>query len=234
MTDFEGLFRRFVQLHPSELTKDEAKALAGLILSDSRSCALLPKSFDKQRDRSKFAQVLTRAYIEEEYAEVLDYRRRLLNSAGRHKRQRAPIIALILYATWIEHTVNVIVIGAARLKGVSGDVDAVARSIVGADFTARVTRIWTQYEAPLLDRTQRTKLIRLMKLRNDMVHYKWIGEHPDKLQSSLSHMRTTVQQAPTLVRYLRTIERQVTTARFRPRVRKLLKLMGSSASNTTI
>src|SRR5688500_18295843 len=143
MNDFSDLFERFVRISPSDLSREDAERLAQLIQSDSRLCLQLPQSFNHQRDRSQFARALNRSWVEEEYAEVLDYRRKLLRSAAQHRRQRAPIIALLLYATWIEHTINVVIIGSGRLNSLSaGSVDDMARRIVATDFTSRVTKMW--------------------------------------------------------------------------------------------
>ena len=231
MNDLSELFDRFEQLPPSDLHRAEAERLAQLIQGDSRCCALLPSSFASRRDRARFRRALTRAWLEEEYAEVLDYRPRLLRAAGQHRRRRAPLVALVLYATWIEHTVNAIVIGAARINGPwTGHVDDLARHIVAADFPVRLSKMWSRYKAPTLDHTVKARLLRFMELRNDLVHYKWIGHSPVELERELAHMRTLAANARSLVTYLRGIERRVTTAKFRPRIRRLLGLRAGRAA----
>jgi len=225
--DFDSLFARFEDLGPARLTTADAERLAHLIQSDPRCCSKLPKSFGSRRARQRFRRILTQAWIEEGYAEVLDYRPRLLRSASQHRRRQAPLVALVLYATWVEHTVNAIVIGAARMTSFQGSVDDLARRIVAEDFPVRVSRIWSRYKAPRLDRTMKGRMLRLMELRNDFVHYKWIGLAPATLQAELTHMRTIVTNAPSLVTYLRGLEREITTVKFRPRIRKLLKLRTS-------
>lgn len=231
MTELATLFEQFENDGPAGLARPDAERLAHLIQSDPRCCAALPKSFQSRRSRTRFRAVLTAAWIDEEYAEVFDYRRKLLRSAGRHRRYHAPLVALILYAVWIEHTVNAIVISAARINSRQiADVDAMARKIVETKFPDRVSRLWAQHRAPAIDRTMRSRLCRFMELRNDLVHYKWIGRRPGDLQNDLDHMRTLVQSAPSLVVSLRRIERQVTTAKFRPRIRELLGLSSTRRS----
>jgi hypothetical protein len=229
MDDLRQLFARFEESPPSHLARADAERLAQLIQSDPRCCAGLPRSFASRRTRTRFRKVLTTAWLDEAYAEVLDYRPRLLRSAGQHKRRRAPLVALVLYAIWIEHTVNAIVISAARLRGHTGDVDALAQQIVAADFPTRLSRLWTRYHAPALDRVMKARVLKFMDLRNDMVHYKWIGLSPAALESELSHMRTLVAGARTLVTYLRKIERRVTTLWFRRQIRALLGLRSPRA-----
>jgi len=64
----------------------------------------------------------------------------LLKAAARHKQRRAPLIALLLYATWIEHTVNALIIGSARIaQTFSGDIDDMARRVVAKDFPTRLS-----------------------------------------------------------------------------------------------
>ena len=225
MDDLDQLFNRFERVKPSELPRSDLQRLAHLIQSDSRCCAALPRTFASRRDRARFRRVLHQAWLEEEYAEVLDYRPGLLRSAAQHRRRRAPLLAVVLYATWIEHTVNAIVIGAGRMSGRwTGPVDDLARSIVGSDFKRRLYALWAQYQAPSLDRTIKKRLVNFMELRNDLVHYKWIGVPPARLEMDLAHMRTLAASASELVRHLRRTERLVTTAKFRPRIRRLLGL----------
>ena len=231
MTELDRLFEQFENDGPAALARADAERLAQLIQSDSRCCAALPRSFRSRRARARFRSILTKAWIDEQYAEVLDYRRKLLRSAGQHRRHHAPLVALILYAVWIEHTVNAIVIGAARINSRPiVDVDAMARQIVAADFHDRLSRLWARHHAPALDRILKGRLRRFMELRNELVHYKWIGQKPADLQNSLAHMRTLVQGAPSLVANLRRLERQVTTAKFRPRIQELLGLSSARRS----
>ena len=229
MSDFDNLFARFEELGPIALPRPDVERLAALIQSDSRCCAMLPRSFATRQSRRRFRTVLARAWIDEEYAEVLDYRQKLLRSASQHRRHRAPFVAIVLYATWIEHSVNAIVIGSARLHGPLPDhVDTVARRIVGADFPTRLSQMWSRYKAPNLDRTTKRRILEFMELRNDLVHYKWIGRAPKDMESHLGHMRTVVGNVGSIVQELRKIERQVTTAKFRPRIRALLGLRGGN------
>jgi hypothetical protein len=231
MNDLEQLFDRFERVEPSELSRADAQRLAQLIQSDSRCCAALPSSFGSRRERVRFRRALQQAWLEEEYAEVLDYRPRLLRSATQHRRRRAPLLAIVLYATWIEHTVNAIVIGAGRMSDRwTGTVDDMARNIVAADFPARLNKMWSRYQAPPLDRTVKQRLVKFMELRNELVHYKWIGVAPARLEADLSHMRTLASSAPELVGHLRRAERLVTTAKFRPRIRRLLGLESPRAT----
>jgi hypothetical protein len=153
--------------------------LAQLIQSDSRCCAALPRSFAQRRTRARFRKILTKGWIDEDYYEVVDYRPRLPKAAARHKQRRAPLIALLLYATWIEHTVNALIIGSARIaQTFSGDIDDMARRVVAKDFPTRLSHEWSRHKAPPLDRIIKKRILRYMKLRNDLVHYKWIGLNP--------------------------------------------------------
>jgi hypothetical protein len=219
------LFARFEELHPRDLPRPDAERLAQLIQSDPRCCAMLPRSFATRRERAQFRRVLAQAWLNEEYAEVLDYRPRLLQSARQHRRRRAPLIALVLYATWLEHTVNAIIIGAARIDGsFNGHVDDLARRIVDKNFPTRLSGMWTRYKAPPLDRTMKKRMLEFMELRNELIHYKWIGHPPARLETELVHMRTLVGNVRSLVTYLKGIERQITTLKYRPRIRALLEL----------
>lgn len=231
MSDLDELFDRFERLGPSELSRADAERLAQLIQSDSRCCTALPRSFGNRRARKRFRRALHRAWIEEQYAEVLDYRPRLLRSAARHRRHRAPLLAIVLYATWIEHSVNAIVIGAARVSGQwTRSADELARHIVAADFHARLNGMWSKFKAPPLDRLIKKRLDKFMTLRNQLVHYKWIGVTPERLAEDLGHMRTIAATAPELVTHLRRAERQVTTISYRPRIRRLLGLRAVTSS----
>ena len=72
----------------------------------------------------------------------------------------------------------------------------------------------------------------IAQVRNDLVHYKWIGLSKDHLEAKLGAMRTAAVQAPSLVAYLRGLERQATTLRYRPRIRALMGLRVSRGSTT--
>jgi len=223
--DLAQLFDRFEDLGPQGLSKPDAERVAHLIQNDPRCCAELPRSFGTRHSRSAFREVLNRAWVEEEYAEVIDYRRRLLRSASQHKGRRAPLIAVVLYGTWIEHTVNALLISSARLCGPhSISVDDLSRAIVADEFPRRLSKAWSRYRAPALDRIMKRRILKFMELRNDLVHYKWIGLRKDQLESRLAEMRTAAGSAGSLIKYLRGLERQVTTLRFRPRIRTLMGL----------
>jgi hypothetical protein len=132
--------------------------------------------------------VLNRAWVEEEYAEVIDYRRRLLRAASQHKD-----------AAWIEHTVNAL-LSSARLCGPhSLSFEDLSRTIVVDQFPRRLSKTWRRYQAPPLDRTMKKRILNFVELRNDLVHYKWIGLRRDQLEGRLAEMRTAVASAGALI-----------------------------------
>jgi hypothetical protein len=223
--EIAALFDRFERAAPQQLARSDAERLAQLIQSDPRCCEHLPQSFATAVARRRFRRVLNQAWVDEEYAEVLDYRPRLLRSAGQHRRRHAPLVAVLLYATWIEHTVNAVLITAARASGVhTGPVDTLSKNIVAGDFPTRLSKLWARYGAPPIEHTYKSRILRFMDLRNDLIHYKWIGMAPDRLQTELAYMRTLATGASDLIAYLRKLERQATTLGFRKRIRRLLQL----------
>jgi len=82
------------------------------------------------------------------------------------------------------------------------------------------------------------RILRYMELRNDLVHYKWIGLKPAELKAGFTELRTVVNNTTFIIRYLRRLEKQVTTLKLRPGIRALPGLRGSKAavrlSRTTV
>lgn len=138
---------------------------------------------------------------------VDDMRPLLLRNAAAYQANPSelPVVALILYATWVEHQINVILKTRTVWAG-PGDAEAtdVIRSTI---MRKRIEWLRTKLGLPPFDSEQVERLTTLMNERHEVIHYKWIGRTTTERQELHERIRRVVAEAPLLVEYLQHYEK---------------------------
>jgi hypothetical protein len=80
-------------------------------------------------------------------------------------------LSILLYATWVEHWINRIILMRSIGQGTPPEVaTALIRS---CRLELKIGRIWSSLGMPRFDKDLARKITRLMEARNGFVHYKW-------------------------------------------------------------
>ncbi|QUR69242.1 hypothetical protein [Mycobacterium spongiae] len=113
-----------------------------------------------------------------EFLFAIDHRDSLLEKARLHATAGLHEIALILYATWIEHSINAIISRGLERKGISSKSTLTLLKEV-RNQKAKITALWEVAGIPAMDAELAASIQRIADLRNAFVHYKWHGESGD-------------------------------------------------------
>lgn len=204
------------------LSAREQRALAILFRDETRKGAFQPPTTDVL---NCFCQHIVTEFPQQHTTQVVyDYLPYLRRRAGLAARSRSlPLVALVLYATWLEHWVNmVITVATLRNRIPQADVD---RYFDGHPrFEDKLTELGAALSLPTLPAALRGQVTKLMKCRNDYVHYTWQGYHIGGAHRRHANLRNIVKQAPPLLKTLREWEFDALDARFKAMSRRLFPL----------
>jgi hypothetical protein len=156
----------------ASLRDDERDELRSLFLKEARKGAFRPGSGDSARIRAAFC-----AHVQREFGadvltviDCLPYFRR---KASEQLSDPIPLASLMLYATWIEHWVNVLIsIGTQRRGGTDTDVENYFRS--RPRFKDKVAHLESLCSTRLPSKA-RGWLLQIMATRTRYHHYVWKG-----------------------------------------------------------
>ncbi len=94
----------------------------------------------------------------------------LLDQARRYVQDEKPSLAVVMYATWIEHRLNLLLIFGGREKGLSPQE---CEQLVRANLPFKIGAMWTLLYGQPLDEETRKDIALVAQERNAFVHYKW-------------------------------------------------------------
>jgi len=188
------------------LRENERAYLAFLFGGDVRKGEFAVDDEDDAETRRRFCTHVRRSFLAEELRVALDHRDAIAEQAKALAGERRPLAALILYATWIEHWLNAVVVTAAVRRGVAPDQSE--HVVRDAPFRAKITWLLQLVGLPPLDEERRKAIVVLTDLRNAYVHYKWSGRTPEELEQEEERLRQIVQGSEELVKYLQEYERE--------------------------
>lgn len=136
----------------------------------------------------------------EELKTVIDFQPRLLYSARSLARRPHPIEAVILYATWMEHWLNAILLTTALKQG-RPEADAV-QMVREIGIRGKLGWLWSMLRLPAITATDTDRIAFLAEVRNEHVHYKWKGQDPDVLFGETSRLSVAINDIEETVRSL--------------------------------
>ena len=192
------------------LTGPQRKLLVRLITQDLRCADALLSHARSEITERQLIDVLTATWINEPLMHVEDNRPRLLKAARSADDPDRPISSLVLVATWLEHSLNaLLVIGAAR-DGMSGKQLNKHAEKVGKDKMRKKLDEWRSYPgAPLLQSWVIADLREVFHQRNESVHFRWIGDDYAVLETRITNLREAAAKAWKLVDELGGIENRL-------------------------
>ena len=135
--------------------------------------------------------------------DYLGYFRRRALATSRSKS--VPIVALVLYATWLEHWLNM-VITVAMLRRRDSEPKLEAYFAKRPHFKTKLGLLGASMKLPPLPKSEYDLAIKVVHLRNGYVHYAWRGLSPSKLAKHRANVRDVVSKCKTLLPALRRYE----------------------------
>ena len=132
---------------------------------------------------------------------VTDYREGILREARRLSKADKKELAVLLFATWIEHFVNSLVEGQARKFGI--EADETADMLRTTSMKAKVGWLLPLLKLPRMTSAKRTFIGQITEARNGFVHYKWKYRDPDVPKENQDSI---FEKIDGLVRYLKRYE----------------------------
>ena len=177
----------------ASLTQREQQAIANLFRDETRKGAFLIAG---RRPLERFCEHVLREFPEQHTTNVvydyLPYLRRRATLAARTRR--FPLVALVLYATWLEHWTNmVITVGMLRRGTEQGDIDAFFQS--RPRFEEKLRRCGPPLALPSLPKDSRDWALKLIRLRNEFIHYTWQGTPIRVAATRHGNIRSAVRHA---------------------------------------
>jgi hypothetical protein len=170
----------------------ERQGLANLFVKEVRKGAFRPsEGKDDEGLRRDFLLHVQQEFVDsEDVKEVIDFQPRLLASARLLASRPHPIEAVILYATWMEHWLNALLL-TTMLKRDMTEAHAL-QLIRQANMEAKLGGLWALAQLPPLPEEHIKRIRFLAEVRNEHVHYKWKGQDPDVLYGPSSRLALAV------------------------------------------
>lgn len=157
---------------PDALNSAEREELRALYMKEARKGAFRPPDGDVDLVRRRFCEHVQREFNSSTLLviDALPYFRR---KAREQADDDVPLASLILYATWIEHWINVLIsIGMQRDGATEADVEAYFKTQPRSK--AKVERLKSLSRAPLPEK-EFGWLLQVIKTRGRYHHYSWAG-----------------------------------------------------------
>ena len=202
----DALLTRLESAGLQSLSPVERATLAHVALGDPRTARLLPVDLSNAAPRTELCRSIRSAWLDEEWHVVIDYRERLRSVVAQVDDPKYPIASLILYATWFEHTLNIVCIRQGLLRGLNSDqVDSMVRR---APLESKLGWLTQILGLPAFDSEHTKRVLRLAEVRNEFVHYKWRGYLPADHQKQLQKLRDSVANLEPVLDYFLTYYRE--------------------------
>ncbi len=208
------------------LTHEEFSALRDFFRKEIRKGAYRPQAATPAGTLEDFCKRLA-AVDSVAVVSVIDYQLYLrrhalaLASAG----EPMPLASLILYATWAEHWLNMMItVGMLRQQKLEQEVAEYFAA--RPRFKDKVDLLGSPLNMSPPPTSLRATLIQLVKTRNSYVHYNWEGRQSRELRKEHDGVRALVGRAEALLDGLITYERSVLDAPFDELVEKVFPRAG--------
>lgn len=150
---------------------------------------------------------------------AIDHRCTLLNEARSYFSYGAFELALLLYATWIEHFMNGIVESGARRKRVASR--EIPELIRNTSLSSKMSWLLHLLGLTPIASPKRHYIEQIMHSRNSFVHYKWKFENIDD-DSHDTQLERLLEPIEGLVTYLKAYEKRQILPHSRRKLKKLL------------
>ncbi len=139
-----------------------------------------------------------------EWRGIRDHRDTLLTRARAEAEERHDEVAVILYATWMEHSINGILVLAFEREGHTAEV--VTPLIRELRLQTKASALWRIAGLRDIGEENLTFLGQVSEFRNSLVHYKWQAHDLDLLHQRSVQLRSIIERVEELVDVLLSIE----------------------------
>jgi hypothetical protein len=102
---------------------------------------------------------------------IIDQRDELLEEARRTREAEKPLIACLLYTTWIEHWLNSMIIDSGESAGLDGR--ALLAKVRNLSVDEKINGALPELGVPRIPAEHSALIRTLVRRRNEYVHYKW-------------------------------------------------------------
>lgn len=194
LTSTLGLMSRFEALSP-----DERSVIKALIAAFANSGHIdLSKSDDEVW--SQFRAVA--AQLPDDFDVVLDHTPALLRHARTARAKNDYELAVLMYATWVEHSINLVMQHFAIARGLSrNDFQGMLRE---ASLRAKTTWLLPLLGVKPLNPQTVARIQKLADARNAFIHYKW-GQLSEDAKA---HQERALADAEKVVRAIQRLKRE--------------------------
>ena len=199
----EAHFQAYQQGGLQALDEAARQELAFLLIHEARRGSF---SLDHPSDEALVAAFIDHFQAQHQYAEVqdvkivLDYSRDLRAQARELAAAGHVVAPIILYATWVEHWLNGILLTRSLARKVASE--QAQNLLREASARAKYSWVWTLLELPPLSREDLLRLQRLSDTRNQYVHYKWPFQPPEAVEVPDARLQAILEEAEPLCRRL--------------------------------
>lgn len=135
-----------------------------------------------------------------DHTNTLQSRAAFCREAGEH------CLSCLLYATWAEHWLNGLIATAAERQEI--EYESISQMIREVPLRGKFTWLLNLLGLPTIDPEHRNATLRLMDLRNQFVHYKWVGRREDHEKQEEEDVARVVHAFPSTVNYLLAYEEE--------------------------
>jgi len=195
----EAHFQAYQQGGLQALDDAARQELAVVLIHEARRGSF---SLDHPSDDALVAAFMGHFRAQHQYADaeevkiVLDYSRDLRAQARELTAAGQLVSPIILYATWVEHWLNGILLTRSLARKVPYEQ---AQSLLReASARAKYSWIWTLLDLPPLSREDVLRLQRLSDTRNQYVHYKWPFQPREAVEMPDARLQAILEEAEPL------------------------------------
>jgi hypothetical protein len=192
----------------SKLSAGQAQTLVNMALQNHRCADACGKWANGDLSEADAIEVFRREWVEEPLLHVIDHRSQLLDAAIAVRNEQRPVAELVLRATWLEHTLNILLAHGAIAAGLAGEeLREHAKQVKAARMQADKLKKWRAYPgSPPLSDDELADLRTVFDQRNSAIHLEWVGEPSDDVASRLDRLRSATEKARTLCTTLGRLE----------------------------
>ncbi len=195
----EAHFEAYQQGGLQALDEEARQDLAFLLIHEARRGSF---SLDHPSDEALVAALISHFRARHQYADaadgkiVLDYSRDLRAQARELAAAGQLVAPIILYATWVEHWLNGVLL--TRLLTRKVPYEQAQGLLREASARAKYSWVWTLLDLPPLSREDLLRLQRLSDTRNQYVHHKWPFQPTEAVEKSDARLHAILEEAEPL------------------------------------
>jgi hypothetical protein len=201
-------------------------ALRRLLFSALRDGHIDPRGKTDEELHTAFSQFLSTFDVPDshglEVGIILEHEETLIAHAGRYAQEGLHSVAIMLYATGVEHLLNKTYVARARQLGRSEE--DIARSL-RKPMPHKLTGAVTEIGLPPLSETHARLIRSLVDLRNRFVHYKYAPVSESQLAADACARSSVLEEIGDTISYLRQYDEDHV---FGPDLRRVYALFGVS------